>query len=70
MITHLEDPTSTLETFFDISDCEDSEMASKLTVLGIIVKLKSELVVQNPALLNCLVVGAKSDDPCVIEGPV
>jgi len=44
------------------------EISSKLCVLAIIVKLKAELIIDNPALLNCLVVAAKSEETFVIEG--
>ena len=56
-----------LEPILNISGSEE-EMASKLVCLGIIVKLKSNILIQNPALLNCLVVGAKSDEPVILEG--
>ena len=44
------------------------EISSKLCVLAIIVKLKAELIIDNPALLNCLVVAAKSEETVVVEG--
>lgn len=66
-ITQLDDPTDALETYLTMSGTP-TEIASKLAVLAVVVKLRPELVMENAAVLNCLVVAAKSEEPVVVEG--
>lgn len=66
-IIHMENAPEVLEEFLNISG-SDEEISTKLAVLGVVTKLKPDLVIENSALLNCLLVGAKSDEPIIIEG--
>ena len=66
-ITQLDDPESALAEYINLSG-GPHEISSKLAVLAIVVKIKPEIVVENPALLNCLVVAAKSEETVVVEG--
>ena len=66
-IIHMENASEVLEEFLNISG-SDEEISTKLAVLGVVTKLKPNLVIENSALLNCLLVGAKSDEPIIIEG--
>ena len=66
-ITQLDDPESALADYINLSGSAH-EISSKLAVLAIVVKIKPEIVVENPALLNCLVVAAKSEEAVVVEG--
>lgn len=66
-IIHMENASEVLEEFLNISG-SDEEISTKLAVLGVVTKLKPDLVIENSALLNCLLVGAKSDEPIIIEG--
>ena len=69
VINHMDDSSEALEPILNISGT-DEEMASKLVCLGVLVKLKCQSIIDNPVLLNCLVVGAKSDEPIILEGTV
>lgn len=66
-IIQLDDPSEALETYLTMSGTP-TEIASKLAVLAVVVKLKPELVMDSATVLNCLVVAAKSDEPVVVEG--
>ena len=63
----MDDPESALAEYINLSG-SPHEISSKLAVLAIVVKIKPEIVVENPALLNCLVVAAKSEEAVVVEG--
>jgi len=68
-IIHMENAPEVLEEFLSISG-SDEEISTKLAVLGVVTKLKPGLIIENSALLNCLLVGAKSDEPIVIEAVI